>query len=214
MLKLCQDQRQEYRARQQKSREHNVPTPLNDEHDSNEKGDEISDVREDVKDDKIKNDDPSQLAQRSSSSQYGAKADSKASNDSPETEEKQATADQKSDHQERTDQEITEKKPGLPEKDTAHALVVDDNKINLRLLVTLMKKWKYPYEQAENGLEALNAYKACSKTRGGKQSFDFVLMDIGTSISRSCLSLSTPARSHIHAAEPYQEHYPFTSTGD
>ncbi|KAF2141622.1 uncharacterized protein K452DRAFT_358747 [Aplosporella prunicola CBS 121167] len=51
-------------------------------------------------------------------------------------------------------------------------LIVDDNRINLRLLSAFMKKHLLSYEQATNGLEALEAYKRAS---GG---FKIVLMDI------------------------------------
>lgn len=39
-------------------------------------------------------------------------------------------------------------------------LLVDDNKVNLQLLVAVMKKAKLPYFAATNGLEALDMYKA------------------------------------------------------
>ncbi|KAJ9656733.1 hypothetical protein H2198_004737 [Neophaeococcomyces mojaviensis] len=51
-------------------------------------------------------------------------------------------------------------------------LLVDDNAINLKLLVTFMKKIKLPYVQAENGQEALQKFK------DAKQPFEFVLMDL------------------------------------
>ncbi|KAL4790914.1 hypothetical protein BDV19DRAFT_371503 [Aspergillus venezuelensis] len=38
-------------------------------------------------------------------------------------------------------------------------LLVDDNNVNLQLLVAVMKKAKFPYLTATNGLEALNTYK-------------------------------------------------------
>ncbi|KAF2717800.1 hypothetical protein K431DRAFT_349267 [Polychaeton citri CBS 116435] len=61
-------------------------------------------------------------------------------------------------------------------------LLVDDNKINLKLLTMFMKKQKYTYVEAENGQEALQAYKsACKAGSNSNQSqerFDFVLMDI------------------------------------
>lgn len=43
-------------------------------------------------------------------------------------------------------------------------LLVDDNSINLGLLVMFMKKCGYPYASATNGLEALQAYQAASRT--------------------------------------------------
>lgn len=63
-----------------------------------------------------------------------------------------------------------------------HVLLVDDNKINRQLLVMFMKKHKFSYSEAENGQEALDAYKASclpgphSDSPGRR--FDFVLMDI------------------------------------
>lgn len=51
-------------------------------------------------------------------------------------------------------------------------LAVDDNPINLRLLVTFMKKIKLPYAEAVNGLEAYNKFKEAEVP------FDFVLMDL------------------------------------
>lgn len=55
-------------------------------------------------------------------------------------------------------------------------LLVDDNKINLQILVSFMKKLKRPYHTANNGLEALRAYQA---EPGG---FCCVLMDISMPI--------------------------------
>ncbi|KAI9927481.1 hypothetical protein MW887_003096 [Aspergillus wentii] len=51
-------------------------------------------------------------------------------------------------------------------------LIVDDNKINMQLLVALMKKEKYPHATATNGLEALEAFKA------DPGRFGAILMDI------------------------------------
>ena len=74
--------------------------------------------------------------------------------------------------------------PGLehmPHKDVADGvdaarlpsvLVVDDNHINLKLLVTFMKKIKLPYAEAMNGLEAFEKFKEADKT------FDYVLLDL------------------------------------
>ncbi|KAH9883944.1 hypothetical protein F4778DRAFT_582739 [Xylariomycetidae sp. FL2044] len=53
-----------------------------------------------------------------------------------------------------------------------NVLVVDDNTINLKLLVTFMKKINLPYAQATNGLEAVTEYKKAERP------FDFVLMDL------------------------------------
>ncbi|KKY19909.1 putative sensor histidine kinase response [Phaeomoniella chlamydospora] len=53
-----------------------------------------------------------------------------------------------------------------------YVLLVDDNFINLRLLVTFMKKINLPYAEAVNGLEA------CEKFKSSDRPFDYVLMDI------------------------------------
>jgi CheY-like chemotaxis protein len=70
-----------------------------------------------------------------------------------------------------------------PKERNLHGLCVDDNKINLRLLVTLMRREKHTYEQSENGQEALEIFQASNGpgSSGGesRQPFDFVLMDIG-----------------------------------
>ncbi|KAK7519101.1 hypothetical protein IWZ03DRAFT_308670 [Phyllosticta citriasiana] len=63
----------------------------------------------------------------------------------------------------------------LPRYNRLHILVVDDNPINLQLLVMFMKKHKYAYVEATNGLEAFERYKDAT-------SFDFVLMDISMPI--------------------------------
>ncbi|KAL1652334.1 hypothetical protein SLS58_000461 [Diplodia intermedia] len=65
-------------------------------------------------------------------------------------------------------------------------LVVDDNPINLQLLVMFMKKHKFAYTEATNGLEAFERYKDATMTvkpsaqhpSSVLKSFDFVLMDI------------------------------------
>ncbi|KAI1844007.1 hypothetical protein JX266_009873 [Neoarthrinium moseri] len=69
-----------------------------------------------------------------------------------------------------------------PKKDVSssklHVLLVDDNKINLQLLVMFVKKQGFTYEEAENGQEALDKYKAA----GSGRRFDLVLMDISMPI--------------------------------
>ncbi|KAM0713543.1 hypothetical protein Q7P37_010505 [Cladosporium fusiforme] len=71
----------------------------------------------------------------------------------------------------------------MPDQTTLRGLIVDDNRVNLRLLVTLMKKSQYSYAEADNGQEALNAFKASSgsstEADATPQPFDFILMDIG-----------------------------------
>jgi len=47
--------------------------------------------------------------------------------------------------------------------------------INLKLLVTFMKKIKLPYAEAINGLEALTNFKEANEA---DHPFDFVLMDL------------------------------------
>lgn len=72
------------------------------------------------------------------------------------------------------------------DQDIPHVLLVDDNKINLQLLVMFMRKLKYSYAEAENGLEALSLFKeAClpgpnhhSLTLGAAKPFSYILMDI------------------------------------
>lgn len=52
-------------------------------------------------------------------------------------------------------------------------LLVDDNAINLKLLVTFMKKIGLPYGEATNGLEAVARCKEAAA-----EPFDFILMDL------------------------------------
>ncbi|KAI0132839.1 hypothetical protein BJ170DRAFT_718988, partial [Xylariales sp. AK1849] len=60
---------------------------------------------------------------------------------------------------------------GTPER-RPYVLLVDDNAINLKLLVTFVKKIGLPYAEAVNGQEAVARYKEAD------QPFDFVLMDL------------------------------------
>lgn len=55
-------------------------------------------------------------------------------------------------------------------------LLVDDNEVNLKLLVAFVRKAKYAYETAMDGLEALNTYKEAS--RDPKRAFRVVVIDI------------------------------------
>ncbi|TIA64051.1 hypothetical protein D6C77_01703 [Aureobasidium pullulans] len=62
-------------------------------------------------------------------------------------------------------------------------LLVDDNKINLQLLVTYIKKAGHAFMTANDGLEALEAYKSqCEEIGTSDQQvnppFDYVLMDL------------------------------------
>ncbi|ORY16126.1 hypothetical protein BCR34DRAFT_597924 [Clohesyomyces aquaticus] len=54
----------------------------------------------------------------------------------------------------------------------SHVLITDDNPVNRRLLVAFMKKQKMPYQEATNGLEAVQLYQNCPHR------IDFILMDI------------------------------------
>jgi signal transduction histidine kinase/ActR/RegA family two-component response regulator len=60
-----------------------------------------------------------------------------------------------------------------PHAHLPRVLLVDDNAINLKLLVTFMKKIGLPYGEASNGLEALTRYKEAAG-----EPFDFILMDL------------------------------------
>ena len=60
--------------------------------------------------------------------------------------------------------------------DKSPILLVDDNEINLKLLVTFMQKAKYSYECATDGLQALEAYKRASVNP--YRAFRYILMDI------------------------------------
>ncbi|KAF2031275.1 hypothetical protein EK21DRAFT_99834 [Setomelanomma holmii] len=53
-----------------------------------------------------------------------------------------------------------------------HALIVDDNAINLRLLSAWMKRRELPFTEAQDGLQALNTYKSAPRKH------DMILMDI------------------------------------
>lgn len=73
----------------------------------------------------------------------------------------------RSEHEKHPASESIAEIPHLP-----HVLLVDDNAINLKLLVTFVKKIKLPYAEATNGLEAYTKYKDT------KTPFDYVLMDL------------------------------------
>jgi CheY-like chemotaxis protein len=63
-------------------------------------------------------------------------------------------------------------------------LLVDDNEINLKILVTFMRKLGYNYDTATDGLQALEKYKAAAAE--GK--FEFVLMDISMPVMDGLVS--------------------------
>ncbi|KAI1412718.1 hypothetical protein F5Y13DRAFT_189919 [Hypoxylon sp. FL1857] len=67
----------------------------------------------------------------------------------------------------------TRSKSGDSGRPKPRVLLVDDNAINLKLLVTFMTKIKLPYAEAINGLEAVTKFK-----EAGDRPFDFVLMDL------------------------------------
>lgn len=62
-----------------------------------------------------------------------------------------------------------------PTHNKINVLVADDNPINLQLLVMFMRKNKYSYAEAHNGLEALEKYKDAAVQNSR---FDYVLMDM------------------------------------
>jgi signal transduction histidine kinase/CheY-like chemotaxis protein len=54
-------------------------------------------------------------------------------------------------------------------------LLVDDNAINLRIVSMYCEKRKYPYSTAEDGLQAIDAYKTAA---GGENPVDLILLDL------------------------------------
>ena len=71
--------------------------------------------------------------------------------------------------------EATSTMEGLIEPEEAHLLIVDDNKANLRLLEKMLKKNHFnSIVKAENGLEALEAYKSVNSNHV----FDIIITDI------------------------------------
>lgn len=75
-------------------------------------------------------------------------------------------------------------------KSTHHVLIVDDNAINRRLLVALMKRHKYTYREAKNGLEAVNIYNENSSPP-----FNVVLMDLSMPVMDG-MTASVEIRKH------------------
>jgi signal transduction histidine kinase/CheY-like chemotaxis protein len=74
------------------------------------------------------------------------------------------------------------------DKPVRKVLLVDDNRVNLQLLVTYVKKSGHYFKTASDGLEALEAYKAeCDNSQANSDNdkndmqdppFDYVLMDL------------------------------------
>ncbi|KAE9966934.1 hypothetical protein BLS_006676 [Venturia inaequalis] len=75
-------------------------------------------------------------------------------------------------------------------KSTHHVLIVDDNAINRCLLVALMKRHKYTYREAKNGLEAVNIYNENSSSP-----FNVVLMDLSMPVMDG-MTASVEIRKH------------------
>ncbi|PYF74233.1 ATP-binding protein [Pedobacter nutrimenti] len=66
---------------------------------------------------------------------------------------------------------VTDKRPGLSSiLEGKRILLVDDNKMNILLAQTILKKWKMDYDSAFDGKEALDLFR--------KNSYDLVLTDI------------------------------------
>jgi CheY-like chemotaxis protein len=59
-----------------------------------------------------------------------------------------------------------------------HALIVDDNPINRRLLAAWMKRHKIPFKETKDGQQALDAYKDLPHPALPRSKFDLILMDI------------------------------------
>jgi len=59
-----------------------------------------------------------------------------------------------------------------PAEPTPNILIVEDNPINLMLLATFLRKRKYPFTQAENGLISVQAVQS------KPENFDVILMDL------------------------------------
>jgi CheY-like chemotaxis protein len=59
-----------------------------------------------------------------------------------------------------------------------HTLIVDDNRINRRLLSAWMQRHKIPYKEAKDGQQALDTYKESPHTALPRSKFDLILMDI------------------------------------
>lgn len=82
-------------------------------------------------------------------------------------------------------------------------LLVDDNRVNLQLLVTYIKRSGHAFMTASNGLEALEAYKSqCGKASDSDVAidspFDYVLMDLSMPVMDG-LTSTRKIRAHERA---------------
>ncbi|CAD0083373.1 unnamed protein product [Aureobasidium vineae] len=89
------------------------------------------------------------------------------------------------------------------DKAVRKVLLVDDNRVNLQLLVTYMKKSGHALMTADNGLEALKAYKsqceqASDKDEMADPPFDYVLMDLSMPVMDG-LASTRKIRAHERA---------------
>ncbi|KAI4718236.1 hypothetical protein E4T48_05589 [Aureobasidium sp. EXF-10727] len=90
-----------------------------------------------------------------------------------------------------------------PGKPVRKVLLVDDNRVNLQLLITYMKKSGHAFMTASNGLEALEAYKSqCEPASDSDEMadppFDYVLMDLSMPVMDG-LTSTRKIRAHERA---------------
>lgn len=90
-----------------------------------------------------------------------------------------------------------------PDKPVRKVLLVDDNRVNLQLLVTYIKKSGHTFMTASNGLEALEAYKSqCGEAKDRDAAidspFDYVLMDLSMPVMDG-LTSTRKIRAHERA---------------
>ncbi|KAF2867863.1 hypothetical protein BDV95DRAFT_501510 [Massariosphaeria phaeospora] len=75
---------------------------------------------------------------------------------------------------------ITNIVSSVPPTAPSYVLITDDNAINRKLLAAFLKRCKLPFRVAENGLEAVEAY------RKGDVRFNIILMDISMPVLDGC----------------------------